>query len=99
MSAQQEIRQTLATMFDQWNREDQKSYMQHYWKSDDMRWSMKGVWYKGWSSMNEIYGADYPKGAMGITALFDIEVQMLAEDLGIALYTWTHNTPRENVAG
>ena len=73
--------------------------MQHYWKSDDMRWSMKGVWYKGWSSMNEIYGADYPKGAMGITALFDIEVQMLADDLGIALYTWTHNTPRENVAG
>ena len=98
-SAEQEIRQTLATMFDQWNREDQKSYMTHYWKSDDMRWSMKGVWYKGWSSMNEIYGADYPKGAMGITALFNIEVQMLADDLGIALYTWTHNTPRENVAG
>jgi hypothetical protein len=98
-TAEQEIRQTLATMFDQWNREDQKSYMTHYWKSDDMRWSMKGVWYKGWSSMNQIYGADYPKGAMGITALFDIEVQMLADDLGIALYTWTHNTPRENVAG
>ena len=37
MSAQHEIRQTLATMFDQWNREDQKSYMQHYWKSDDLR--------------------------------------------------------------
>ena len=98
-SAQQEIRQTLATMFGQWNREDQKGYMTHYWKSDDMRWSMKGVWYKGWSSMNEIYGADYPPGAMGITALFDIEVMMLADDLGIALYTWTHDTPREKVAG
>jgi len=36
---------------------------------------------------------------MGITALFDIEVMMLADDLGIALYTWTHNTPREKVAG
>lgn len=49
--------------------------------------------------MNETYGAGYPPGAMGITALFDIEVQMLADDLGIALDTWTHNTPRENVAG
>lgn len=54
ISAPQEIRQTLVTMFDQWNGEDQKSYMQHYWKSDD---------------------------------------------IGIALYRWTHDTPREKVAG
>ena len=64
-----------------------------------MRWSMKGVWYKGWSSMNEHLRPDYPKGAMGITAIFDVEVMMLADDIGIALYRWTHDTPREKVAG
>lgn len=36
---------------------------------------------------------------MGITAIFDVEVMMLEDDLGIALYRWTHDTPRENVAG
>ena len=99
MTPQQEIQQALATMFDQWNHEQQASYLKHYWKSDDLRWSMKGIWYKGWSSMYEVYGRDYPRGAMGITAIFDVEVMMLADDLGIALYRWTHDTPREKVAG
>ena len=99
MTPQEEIKATLKTMFAQWNGEDQASYLTHYWKSDDLRWSMKGVWYKGWSSMHDVYGADYPRGAMGITAIYDVEVMMLAENLGIALYQWTHDTPREKVAG
>ncbi len=99
MSAQQEIRATLDAMFDKWNREDQQGYLTHYWRSDALRWSMKGRWYRGWTSMYEVYGADYPAGAMGVTAIFDVEVQMLAADLGIALYHWTHDTPREQVAG
>jgi ketosteroid isomerase-like protein len=99
MTPQEEIKATLATMFAAWNREDQARYLTHYWKHDDLRWSMKGAWYKGWSSMFSVYGQDYPRGAMGITAIFDVEVMMLADDIGIALYTWTHDTPRENVAG
>jgi hypothetical protein len=99
VTPQQEIRDTLTTMFDRWNRGDQAGYLTHYVRSDDLRWSMKGVWYKGWSSMYEVYGRDYPKAAMGVTAIFDVEVQMLADGLGLALYRWTHDTPRENVAG
>lgn len=34
MTPQQEIRETLATMFDQWNREDQASYLQVFRKLD-----------------------------------------------------------------
>ena len=99
MTAQEEIEATLATMFAEWNREDQASYLTHYWASDDLRWSMKGVWYKGWSSMHSLYGQDYQRGAMGVIAIFDAEVMMLADDIGIALYEWTHDTPREKVAG
>lgn len=99
MTAQEEIEATLATMFAEWNREDQASYLAHYWASDDLRWSMKGVWYKGWSSMHSLYGQDYQRGAMGVIAIFDAEVMMLADDIGIALYEWTHDTPREKVAG
>ena len=99
MAAQEEIKTTLATMFAEWNREDQASYLTHYWNSDELRWSMKGVWYKGLSSMNKLYGQDYQRGAMSVIAIFDVEVMMLADDIGIALYEWTHSTPREKVAG
>jgi len=99
MTPQEEIKTALATMFAEWNREDQASYLTHYWKSDDLRWSMKGVWYKGWSSMYSLYGQDYQPGAMGVIAIFEVEVMMFADDIGIALYEWTHDTPREKVAG
>lgn len=99
MTAQQEIRATLATMFAQWNAEDQASYLTHYWDHEDLRWSMKGVWYKGLSSMKAVYGSGFPPGAMGITTLFEIEVMMLADELGVALYRWTHEFPHERIAG
>ena len=99
MTAQDEIRHTLEAMFAEWNAEDQARYLTHYWHSDDLRWSMKGVWYKGWSSMYAVYGKGYPPGAMGVIALSDLEIMMLEDDLGIALYEWTHVTPHEKVAG
>ena len=96
---QRQIADTLDAMFEAWNSEQQARYLTFYWDHDDLRWSMKGVWYKGLSSMKALYGDGYPKGAMGIIAKTDLEVQMLADDLGIALYRWTHETPREKVAG
>ena len=97
--AQEEIRATLDAMFAEWTREDQATYLTHYWRSDELRWSMKGVWYKGWQSMYDVYGAGYPSGAMGVIRYTDLEIQVLAEDLGLAMYRWTHVTPRESVAG
>jgi len=35
----------------------------------------------------------------GITKIFEIEVQMLTEDIGAALYRWTHEFPHEIIAG
>ena len=96
---QREISDTLDAMFEAWNSEEQGRYLSFYWDDDDLRWSMKGVWYKGLSSMRALYGDGYPKGAMGTIAKTEVEVQMLAEGLGIALYRWTHETPREKVAG
>ncbi len=96
---QQEIRNVLATMFDDWNGERQQQYFLNYWPGEDMRWSMKGRWYKGLASMRQVYQAGFPPGAMGITTLFDIDVIMLAEDIGIATYHWTHEFEHECVAG
>lgn len=99
MTPNEEIEATLATMFAQWNSEDLASYLTHYWNSADMRWSMKGLWYKGWSSMYEVYTNGFPPGAMGITTIFEVEVQMLEDDIGIALYRWTHVFAHESIAG
>jgi len=94
-----EIKDVLTRMFAAWNSEDQKTYLTHYWRSEDMRWSMKGQWYKGWSSMEREYDRDYPPGAMGIASIYDVEVQMLEPDIGIAMYPWTHTLPRETIKG
>jgi hypothetical protein len=99
VTPQKEIEATLTTMFAQWNAEEQASYLTHYWDSDELRWSMKGLWYKGLSSMKAVYGQGFPPGAMGITKIFEVEVQMLTDDIGVALYRWTHEFPHEVIAG
>ncbi len=99
MTPDQEIKTLLAAMFAAWNGEDQQRYLQHYWRSEDMRWSMKGAFYKGWSSMEREYDRDYPPGAMGIVKIWDVEVQVLASDVVVAMYPWTHTLPNQAIAG
>jgi ketosteroid isomerase-like protein len=94
-----EIEDVLTRMFAAWNGEDQQAYLANYWRSEHMRWSMRGQWYKGWSSMEREYDRDYPRGAMGVVAIGDVEVQMLEPDIGVAMYPWTHTLPGEQIAG
>ena len=99
MDPRKDIENVLDTMFAAWNGEDQVSYLKNYWRSEDMRWSMKGEFYKGWSSMEREYDRDYPPGAMGIVRIRDVEVQMLEPHLAIAMYPWTHTLPTQVIAG
>jgi hypothetical protein len=99
MTPEDEIKGLLDAMFAAWNGEDQPRYLQHYWRSEHMRWSMKGEFYKGWSSMEREYDRDYPPGAMGIVKIWDVEVQVLAADVVVAMYPWTHTLPTQAIAG
>lgn len=99
MDPRDEIAGVLARMFEAWNAEDQKTYLTNYWRSEDMRWSMQGRWFKGWSSMEREYDRDYPPGAMGIVTIFDLEIQMLEPTIGVAMYPWTHALPQQTIAG
>jgi ketosteroid isomerase-like protein len=99
MTPEVEIKALLDAMFAAWNGEDQPRYLQHYWRSEDMRWSMKGEFYKGWASMEREYDRDYPPGAMGIVKIWDVEVQVLAADVVVAMYPWTHTLPTQAIAG
>ncbi len=99
MDPREEIGNVLERMFTAWNGEDQVSYLANYSRSEDLRWSMKGQFYKGWSSMEREYDRDYPPGAMGVVRIWDVEVQMLEPGLGIALYPWTHTLPTHAIAG
>jgi len=99
MDTGEEIKALLASMFAAWNNEDQARYLQYYWRSEDMRWSMKGEFYKGWSSMEREYDRDYPPGAMGIVKIWDVEVQVLAADVAVGMYPWTHTLPTQALGG
>jgi len=99
VTPQQEIKDIIARMFAAWNAEDQAGYLVHYWKSEEMRWSMKGAWYRGWSTMQKEFDRDYPPGAMGVATIYEVEVMMAAEDVGIALYEWMHELPTVTLRG
>lgn len=99
MSAQDDIKAILSNMFLAWNSDDKAGYLAHYWKSEEMRWSVKGAWYKGWASMEREYSRDFPAGSMGDARIFDVDVMMAGEDVGIAYYCWEHVFPSERLAG
>lgn len=99
MTPQEEIKEILDRMFHAWNTEDLVGWLAPYSRSEDMRWSMKGRWYKGWSSMEREYSRGYPPGAMGIIAMTDLEIQIVEPAVAIALYHWTHTLPTQQIAG
>lgn len=99
MSAQTEIKSILEDMFAAWNADDKAGYLAHYWQDDGMAWSVKGAWFKGWDAMRREYERDFPAGAMGDAQIFDVDVFMAADTVGIAYYSWKHVFPEETLAG
>ena len=99
MSAESEIEAIVRKAMDSWNNEDLRAYMANYWDSPDFRWSLKGAWHTGWDSMRNVFSREYPRGAMGVASILDMEVMPLHEDLMAAMYTWEHVLPDEFMSG
>ena len=99
MSAEAEIEAIVRKAMESWNNEDLRAYMANYWESPDFRWSLKGAWHRGWDSMHKAFDRDYPKGAMGVAKVLEIEVMPLDGGLMAAIYTWEHVLPDEFMSG
>ena len=72
-----------------WNNGDIKAFMDHYWKSDSLKFiGSKGVTY-GWQKTYDNYIKGYPtKEAMGILKFTVIEVSQLSSNSIYVIGKW-----------
>jgi len=90
--AQNAVGQVLSNMHEQessWNKGDIPGFMQHYWKSDSLKFiGSKGLTY-GWQKTLDNYLRSYPdKSAMGILKFTIIESTQLSPDAIYVIGKW-----------
>lgn len=83
-----------------WNRYDLNGFMEHYWKSDSLKFiGSKGLTY-GWQKTLDNYKKSYPNAdAMG-QLIFDISsAEMLGKNAVYVIGKWTLHKKEKNVGG
>lgn len=92
LCAQQGVKQVLDNMKVQeeaWNKGDIPGFMQHYWKSDSLKFiGSKGITY-GWQKTLDNYLKGYPdKEAMGTLKFTIVEASQLSESSVYIIGKW-----------
>jgi ketosteroid isomerase-like protein len=92
LSAQKDVDAVLDNMKTQeqaWNNGDVKGFMEHYWKSDSLKFiGSKGITY-GWQKTLDNYLKSYPnKEAMGILKFTIIEASQLSKESIYVIGKW-----------
>lgn len=79
----------LETQQQAWNAGDIDSFMQHYWKSDDLSFSFAGKVTRGWQATLESYEQRYPSPEqMGTLKFGNLEITPLGPDAAVVLGQW-----------
>lgn len=88
-SAEAEIRNVLAVQDAAWNSGDIDGFMEHYIKSEDLRFASGGNINRGWQATIDGYKNRYPdKTAMGTLSFTDLEVDVLSPDDALVFGHW-----------
>lgn len=101
--AQKEVETVKSLMVKQqeaWNRYDLNGFMEHYWKSDSLKFiGSKGLTY-GWQKTLDNYKKSYPDSeAMG-QLIFEINsAEMLGKSAVYVIGKWTLHKKEKNVGG
>ena len=91
LSAQDDadIRLVLTKQQNAWNEGDIDGFMDHYWKSDSLRFMTKEKVTRGWKNTLERYKKGYPdKQTMGKLDFDILSVEQLANDAAIVTGHW-----------
>ena len=89
VSAEAEIRDVLAVQDAAWNSGDIDGFMEHYIKSEDLRFASGGNINRGWQATIDGYKTRYPdKSAMGTLSFTDLEVDVLSPDNALVFGHW-----------
>lgn len=88
-AAEQEIRELLARQQRAWNRGDLESFMQDYWRSEQLRFASGGEVRRGWDNTLQRYRQTYPdRSAMGLLEFESLEIDVLGADAALVFGSW-----------
>src|SRR5262245_25939375 len=84
-----EIEAVLTKQAAAWNRGDIESFMEHYWKSEQLTFSSGGETTRGWQATKERYLRRYPtREQMGQLKFTHLEITMLGDSAAMVLGRW-----------
>lgn len=93
--AEADIRNVLAVQDAAWNTGNIDGFMQHYLKSDELRFASGGNINRGWQATSDGYRTRYPdRSAMGTLSFTELEVDVLSLNDALVFGRW--KLTREN---
>jgi len=94
------IRQVLLTQQQAWNDGDIDTFMQSYWKSDELTFSSGGKVTRGWQATLDSYRERYStRQEMGQLDFSDLEVTALGDDAALVLGHWHLTRDADDLGG
>ena len=95
-----EIMEVLNRQQENWNKGDIETFMQDYWKSDELKFIGKNGIVKGWQATLDRYLKSYPDRATMGQLKFDIkEVDFLSKKSAWVLGQWQLTRPEKGDVG
>ncbi len=82
------IEQLLKAQDAAWNKGDIESFMQTYWKSDELTFSGGGTTTRGWQATLDNYKKRYPAGSMGQLRFDHLETTTMGPATAMVLGQW-----------
>jgi beta-aspartyl-peptidase (threonine type) len=94
------VESMLRTQEEAWNEGDIDTFMEHYWKSDDLTFSSGGKTTRGWDATLNRYRERYPtREQMGRLTLDGLEITPLGNAAALVLGQWNLERESEPVSG
>lgn len=88
-AGEDEVRAVLDVQAAAWNRGDVESFMQGYWRSEQLTFAGANGVTRGWQGVLERYRRNYPdRKAMGRLSFSEIEITALGADAALVLGHW-----------
>lgn len=96
-----DIRAMLDAQVEAWNRTDITSFMDYYWKSDELSFQSGNSRRLGWEALLKRYQTNYPVDKMGTLTFKDMSVKIMSDKIAYVLgrfhLLYSDNTTKEGL--
>ncbi|MCP4725922.1 MAG: nuclear transport factor 2 family protein [bacterium] len=94
-----EILKVLEDQAEAWNKKDIETYMEGYWKSDELTFVSGGNIRKGWDAVFKSYKERYSPEMMGILTFDNLKINFLSGEAAYVSGTWDLKREPDNPGG